>query len=87
VVCVDADFAHKGRRGEELHFDAPFGYEVVGGGEAGEREEDGSREDRGAHCSAGMRCAGGVAAEVCGGRRRRGEVGLVQEGGVDDGGP
>jgi hypothetical protein len=35
VVRVDADFAHKCRRSEELHFDALFGYEVVGSGETG----------------------------------------------------
>jgi hypothetical protein len=34
VIRVDADFAHKCWRSEELHFDALFGYEIVGGGES-----------------------------------------------------
>jgi hypothetical protein len=54
VICIDTNFAHECRRGEELHFDASFGHEVVGEGKAGEREEERGGEYR-AHC-ADVRC-------------------------------
>lgn len=41
MIRVDRHFRDERRRREELYFDAPFGYEVVGGGDCEEREEGG----------------------------------------------